>query len=234
MLRRRTRVDTVIGPLGVPVVVQRTNRKKTVGIIVENGDVRIRAPKRLANWRIQELIDERTEWISAKLRLQAERTRQLARRYVNDESFVFLGETYRLKIVDDQDRLIAIENDCLVAPRSCDHATHIKAWYRHQAETVLGETTDRFAVLMGVVPRSVAVREYKSQWGSCNSRGDIRYNSRLVMAPAEVIDYVVVHELGHLLHLNHSSQYWERVGEILPDHRARRKWLRKYGSTLQI
>ena len=234
MLRRRTRVDALIGPGGVPVVVQRTNRKKTVGIIVENGGVRIRAPKRLANWRIQELINDRAEWISAKLRRQAARPVPSPRCYANGEEFLYLGQSHRLMIVDDEDQPITIENDCLVAPRSLDPASRIAAWYRRQAEIVLRETTDRFALLIGVVPRSVTVREYKSQWGSCNSRGDVRYNTRLILAPIDVVEYVVVHELAHLLHLNHSPRYWERVSAIIPDHRERRKWLRKNGATLQI
>ena len=81
----RTRVDAVIGPGGAPVVVQRTNRKRTIGIIVDNGGIRVRAPKRLANWRIQELIDERSDWISAKLRRQADRPPHVPRRYVTGE-----------------------------------------------------------------------------------------------------------------------------------------------------
>lgn len=234
MFRRHTRVDALKGPGGAQVVVQRTNRKRTVGIIIENGGVRIRAPQRLANWRIQQLIDERAEWISAKLRLLAAQPEKRTRTYTTGEPFIYLGKDYRLLVTDDQDSSIGIAGDRLIAPAACDRADRITDWYRRQAETILREATARFAALMDVTPRSIRVREYKSQWGSCNSRGDIRYNSRLILAPIEVVDYVVVHELAHLHNLNHSRQYWDSVVEIIPDHRERRKWLRQHGSTLWI
>ena len=235
MARRRTRADALTGPNGAPVLVQRTDRRRTVGIIVEDGGVRVRAPKRLANWRIQEIIDQRIQWITDKLRLQAERRlAKQCRLYQDGEPFVYLGQRYRLAITKDDDLPIRIERDRLVAPRSPDQRDQIIEWYRSQAETLLSDATGRFAALTAVAPRSVAVREYKSKWGSCNSRGDIRYNLLLIMAPIDIVEYVVVHELAHLIHPNHSPCFWERVAEVVPDHLERRKWLSVNGWRLKI
>ena len=233
-LQRRTRLDALSGPGGVPVVVQRTRRKKTVGIIVENGGVRIRAPMRLANWRIQELLDSRVQWISDKLRVQAEAEATPPHLYEAGEVFVYLGAPYRLAIADIANGLIRIDKEHLVAPRATEQARRIEDWFLAQAVAVLSEVTNSFAARLEVEPRSIKVRQYRSQWGSCSSRGDIRYNARLIHAPLDVVEYVVVHELAHLIHLNHSPQFWKVVGDLIPDHRDHRKWLRRHGSTLQV
>ena len=234
MIRRRIFRGAPLGPDGATVIVQRTSRKKTVGIIIENGAIRVRAPQRLANWRIQALIDSRADWIRDKLQRQAARAHAAPCAFADDEPIVYLGETYRLKLIPSLDATIRIEDDAVIAPRVSDQRQFMAGWYHAQAESVLGEATATLSARMGVSPRSVSIREYRSQWGSCNARGDVRYNARLILAPRDVLEYVVVHELAHLIHLNHSARFWAAVSAEIPDHRDRRKWLREHGSSLQI
>ena len=234
MFRRRLNSAALVGPDGATVIVQRTSRKKTVGIIIENGAIRIRAPRRLTNWRIQELIDSRSAWIRDKLQRQATRPPETPCRYVDNEPIVYLGETYRLRLVPSLDATIRIEDDAVIAPQVADQRQFMASWYYAQAKAVLGEAAVTLAAHMGVAPRSISTREYRSQWGSCNANGDIRLNARLIVAPREVLEYVVVHELAHLIHLNHSAQFWAAVSAEIPDHRDRRKWLRENGASLQI
>lgn len=224
----------MLGPDGAAVIVQRTSRKKTVGIIIEHGTIRVRAPKRLANWRIQALINSRADWIRGKLRLQITLAQAAPSSFTNNEPIVYLGATYRLKLVPSLDPTIRIEDDVVIAPSVPDQRALMASWYRTQAESVLEETTTALATHMGVAPRSVSIREYRSQWGSCNARGDIRFNARLILAPRSVIKYVVVHELAHLIHLNHSAKFWALVSNEIPNHRECRKWLREHGSSLII
>jgi len=84
---------------------------------------------------------------------------------------------------------------------------------------------------MGVAPNSISVRDYKSRWGSCSSKGEISYNWRIIIAPHQIVDYVVVHELCHLKHPNHSPEYWKSVKRVNPEYKEHRQWLKEHGAT---
>jgi predicted metal-dependent hydrolase len=100
-------------------------------------------------------------------------------------------------------------------------------WYKSHAEKLLIEKTKRFSDVIGVKSNSVRVKNYKSRWGSCSAKGDISYNWRIMMAPHSIVDYVVVHELCHILEQNHSSKYWKHVERYVPNWRECREWLKE-------
>lgn len=81
---------------------------------------------------------------------------------------------------------------------------------------------------------SITIRDQKTRWGSCSGRGTLSFNWRLILAPPEILDYVVVHELCHLTHMNHSREFWDLVGSVIPDYKVRRKWLKENGHTLRL
>ena len=110
----------------------------------------------------------------------------------------------------------------------------IRAWYYAEAGKVLAERIAVYAPKLAVNPRKVAVKEPRRQWGSCTRKGSLNFNWKLVMAPIEIVDYVVVHELSHLRHLNHSRDFWQTVAAIVPDYKQRRKWLKANGHKLEI
>ena len=89
-----------------------------------------------------------------------------------------------------------------------------------------------FAPLLGVACNRITIRTQRTRWGSCSSKGNLNFNRLLVLAPAAVLDYVVVHELCHLREMNHSPQFWSLVESILPDYKQRKKWLKENGNTL--
>jgi predicted metal-dependent hydrolase len=107
-------------------------------------------------------------------------------------------------------------------------------WFRLQAARRLAEDTARWAAVMGVAPADVRVRDQRRRWGSCGTNGTIRFNFRLVMAPPDLIDYVVVHELAHLRVPNHSRVFWDEVARFMPDYAERRARLNKLGPRLTI
>lgn len=104
--------------------------------------------------------------------------------------------------------------------------------YRELAGQVLRRRTAYFADRMGVDYGRITIRDQRTRWGSCSARGNLNFNWRLILAPAEVLDYVVVHELAHRREMNHSGQFWRLVGNVLPDYQARRQWLKKNGELL--
>lgn len=99
-------------------------------------------------------------------------------------------------------------------------------WYRIRAKENIESRVKVFAAKIGESPNKVTIKAQKTRWGSCSSLGNLNFNWRLIMMPQKIIDYVVVHELCHLKEMNHSSAFWNRVEEIMPDYRNRRKWLK--------
>jgi|UniRef100_A0A7C3V6F0 predicted metal-dependent hydrolase len=107
-------------------------------------------------------------------------------------------------------------------------------WYRRQAETILTEQVRQFAPRLGLAPPPLELRAWRRRWGECHPDGRLRFNWRLVLLPPESLDYLVVHELAHLLVPGHSRRFWQEVGKHLPDHADRRRWLRLYGSPFLV
>ena len=100
---------------------------------------------------------------------------------------------------------------------------------RERAKAVLAQRTAYFARQIGVTYGRITVRDQKTRWGSCSQTGNLNFNFRLILAPSEVLDYVVVHELCHRRQMNHSAQFWQEVAQVLPDYRKRKAWLTENG-----
>ena len=100
---------------------------------------------------------------------------------------------------------------------------------RERAKPVLAQRTAYFARQVGVTYGRITVRDQKTRWGSCSQTGNLNFNFRLILAPSEVLDYVVVHELCHRRQMNHSAQFWQEVAQVLPDYRKRKAWLTENG-----
>lgn len=105
-------------------------------------------------------------------------------------------------------------------------------YHRMRAERILRERTEYFAGQMGVSFGRITIRDQKTRWGSCSARGNLNFNWRLILAPLEVLDYVVVHELAHRREMNHSDRFWKQVESVLPDYTWRKAWLKKNGDLL--
>ena len=159
---------------------------------------------------------KRTPWIRRKLREQSQAVTPRPKEYVSGESFTYLGRNYRLKVLRGTDREVKLKGGYLEVglPRKSkdgDIRNALIEWYEEHALERLTEKTNRYAGIMGLSPNSISVRDYKSRWGSCSSKGEISYNWRVIIAPHHIVDYVVVHELCHLKHPNHSPAYWKSV-----------------------
>ena len=104
-----------------------------------------------------------------------------------------------------------------------------KNLYRRKAEEILRKRTLYFAKMMGVQFNRITIKEQKTRWGSCSNSHNLNFNWKLVLAPPEVLDYVVVHELCHIKEMNHSNAFWSEVEKVLPDYKTRRTWLKENG-----
>ena len=218
-------------PFQVEVV--RTDRKRSASIRLLGDLVKVSVPLTLSDSRIRNLVTKRTPWIKNKLREQSDRPITPPKEYVSGETVTYLGKNYRLKVLIGEQPSIKLRRgyvEATVTKTDLDTKNTIRSllehWYRSLAEKRLGEKTARLAGVIGVNPASVTVKNYKSRWGSCSTKGDISYNWRIILAPHSIVDYVVVHELCHMLEHNHSSKYWKHVERHVPNWRECREWLK--------
>ena len=221
------------------IEVVRTKRRKTASIKVIDGAVQAIVPDQLSDGRVEALIQKRTPWIRKKLREQSKAFTPKPKEYVSGESFTYLGRNYRLKLVLGGMHEVRLKGGYLELGiskgiKEKDIRNALVEWYEAHALARLTEKTNRYAGIMGVSPNSISIRDYKSRWGSCSSKGDISYNWRVIIAPHHIVDYVVVHELCHLKHPNHSPRYWKSVKREISDYEERRQFLRVHSEELQI
>ncbi|MEA3292098.1 MAG: SprT family zinc-dependent metalloprotease [Pseudomonadota bacterium] len=228
---------------GFDVEIVRSRRRTTVGITVREGRASVAVPQFAPYSQVAKLIQHKQYWIQEKLQEQRAHLKAARREYVSGERFAYLGRNYRLTVLKGkahrasaslvQGRLVVSLPANAENPQVVVQAALI-AWYKVRAEHRLGARTHHYAELLGVVPRAVRVRDFKSRWGSCHNSGEIKYNWRIIMAPAPVVDYLVVHELCHLHHPDHSRRFWQSVERQLSDYRQRRSWLKDHGWTLVV
>lgn len=105
---------------------------------------------------------------------------------------------------------------------------------KNLAKQIISEKVAYYARIMDVTYGNISIRRQKTRWGSCSREGNLSFNVLLMMAPPEVLDYVVVHELSHRIEMNHSPRFWRRVEEVLPDYKKERKWLKEHGNKLML
>jgi hypothetical protein len=115
-----------------------------------------------------------------------------------------------------------------------DIKNHIKHWYMEEANKEIQARCMWFSMKTGHVPTTIRVTDARQRWGSCTHKGGLNFSWRLIQAPPDIVDYVVVHELVHISQPDHSRKFWDKVREILPDYERRRKWLRKNERLLKI
>ena len=218
----------------------KTDRKKSVSIQLEGELVKVRVPRSLSDERINNLIKKRTPWIKTKLKEYSQRSSVTPKKYIDGEIFPYLGKNYCLKVEVGDDLSIKMKNGYFLttipeteAEKSKQVKHLLMGWYQSHAEKHLKEKTNRLSELVGASPVSVSIKNYKSRWGSCSSNGVIDYNWRIILAPHYIIDYVVVHELCHLLEHNHSPKYWRIVEKITPNWKNYRDWLRHNSDILK-
>lgn len=228
-------------PFSVDVV--RTERKKSAEIAIDGNTVRVLVPSSLSDQRINDLISARTVWIKQKLALHAAIPEPKRREYVNGEALPYLGRNYRLKLVVSEEYSVKLKNGYLIVsyPRSDDEQKNeitirrlLTTWYQSHAYDRLREKTSRYAEKIGVKPTAVKIDDFKARWGSCLHTGEVAYNWRIIMSSHQIVDYIVVHELCHLLEHNHGPRYWQLVERIIPNYQDCREWLKLNGAGLKI
>lgn len=219
--------------------VVRTARVKSADLRVEDGLVSVVVPKALPQERIEKLLHDKRRWIKEKLILHREAAPVSAKDFISGESFAYLGRNYRLKVEHGLFSPVKLLQGRLVVTVPHESEPHIirnalVRWYRRHAESKLQDKVSRYSKLVGAEPRSVGIKSFKSRWGSCSAKGDLLFNWRIVMAPNRICDYIVIHELCHLIQHDHSSKFWKEVERVLPDYAERKEWLKANSEMLRV
>lgn len=218
-------------------------RRRTADIVMErDGRILVRTPEDLSSQQIQEIVDAKRHWIYRNLAewrdLNATR---VLREYRNGEGFLYLGRSYRLLLVAEQEAALVLTGGRFCLRRDIADKGSIAAakdafrdYYIANGMKRISRRVEYFAPKVGVVPSGIDVREIGYRWASCSPSGHLSFHWKCMMAPPTIIDYIVVHELCHFHHLDHSEAFWNEVDKVIPNYRERKEWLRKNGAAMDI
>ena len=218
----------------------RSPRRRTVSISVDSNAVVVRAPSRMPEKALRSFVEGRSGWVMRKLAEVKQRDAERpSHRYAEGEMLPYLGDQYRLVLRAGGRSHAAMEGDelvvCLRRGAAPDKIPQVlKRWYVARAREVFRERAAHYSALLGVEPAGISVRGQKRRWGSCSSDCRINLNWKLMTAPVGVLDYVVAHELCHIIQRNHSGKFWALLSTVIPEYRECRKWLRENGHTLGL
>ena len=216
-------------------------KRKTLSIHIDDGGrVIVKAPGFVSSEQIRHMVLTKARWIREKAQAaQNVDALKIVHRFAQGEPFLYLGKCYPLHIQYDssfgQVGVFLCDDSFLIQTPVIDKKTMEAAvllWYRENARKLVCRRAAYYGELLGEIPEKILIREQKSRWGSCNSKGELRLNWKLIMAPPAVFDYVVVHELCHLKEMNHSAGFWSLVKSLCPEYKECRKWLKEYGALL--
>lgn len=221
--------------------------RKTIGIRIspEEGVV-VLAPHRCNKIYIEKLLEEKSQWIEKNYLDMLELRKSMGDRN-NIDNIMFLGQTYPVVVrysslkkssVEFSENTLYIRLNGLLQfnedNRMKELKTAIKTWYLNSAYTILSERTLYHAQKLGLKYNNISIKDVKTRWGSCSSKSNINYNIKLMLMPLEVIDYIVVHELSHLVHMNHSKDFWSYVERYMPDYKLREEKLKSLSHEVKI
>ena len=229
------------------------SRRKTLSLQVKSGQVIVRAPYHLDEQFINSFIQKKQAWLKAKITEQ-NNTTEYCCNFTQGSSLLLFGKQIALNIIfakageksatylsvpEDGQQLLNI----VITKRSQAKLTsklllaatvkkQVESYFSQQAQQMIPAKVGYFAKLTQLTPVSIKIRQYRARWGSCNNRKELSFNYLLMMLPPQVIDYVVIHELCHLRHLNHSANFWQLVAMHCPDYKEAKQWIKNNQSAL--
>lgn len=209
------------------------SKRKTLSLTInENAELIIRAPKRLSIEKIQDFINEKENWINRKKRLIENQIKDVTS---NHNKLLYLGNLFPINVEQNASKELFFTGEEFIAnsiePDSL--SLSIKKWYKNKFKEIALPRVAYFANKHNLMVNQVRIKNQKTMWGSCSSKNNINLNYLLLMAPMGVIDYVIVHELVHTIHRNHSTDFWYSVESIMPEFQEHKRWLQKNGYKLR-
>lgn len=216
-----------------PKKIIRTKRSTIALIVDTNGELIVRAPYYASDDEIESLVAQKQVWIEQKT---VERRKQKEERpalQVKEGEFIsYLGK--ECPIYQDEEKSGYFDGEAFHLPKSGNLKIPLSEWYKRQAHKILKERVSIYAEKMGVAPTGVSITSAKTRWGSCSVRNHLNFSWHLIMCPLDVVDYVVVHELCHIWHKDHSRDFWNSVGEYDREYKAHEQYLKDNRRFMEI
>ena len=237
--RRRCQWQDVVYELKV------SRKRRSIGFRVQSKGVTVSVPYGVDGRVLNEALAAKYDWLvrkQAQVRQQAENTFVLPDQIMDGDAWPVFGQSLPVRIDQGNAHSVTVLEDRVLLTFTARQKSQAcrwrlwQQWYRQQALEFAEDRVDYWLLRMsGQLPRlpaSVSVRQYRSRWGSCSSKGELKFNYLLAMAPKAVFDYVVVHELCHLRHMHHGPEYWHLVANFCPEWKQQRQWLKQNGPSL--
>lgn len=240
--------DLQIGNTIVEYNLKYTNRKKTIGLQLDlDNGLSVSAPKHVNQNDIETILYKKSKWIINKLDRMTEIAKYNSEKeFLSGEKFLLRGRKYRLTVERTDKETppsLSFEKSKFHIEISkeiseSDYRMILKPlfieFYKQKAEKTINKRVKKYLKYFKEKPKHVKIKELKNKWGSCSAKNRISYNWRIIMAKTSIIDYVVVHELCHIAHKDHSKAFWNTMKSILPDYEERKDWLRLNGDVLKV
>lgn len=219
-----------------------TERKTTDIIIERNGTVIVRPPKDYCPEKIDAVVESKRMWIYRNLAEWRDlNATAVVREWVNGETFLYLGRTYRLSLIPNQKSDLKLKGGRFYLKRSIINKSGspaarkvFEAFYTEKGLQRFKERISYFEKKVGVKTTTIKVKDLGYRWASCGKNNALAFHWKCMMAPVKIIDYIVVHELCHIHHKNHTDRFWNEVDKVMPDYRERKEWLRKHGAGMNL
>lgn len=225
-----------------------SSRQKTIELIIDlDTGFTVKAPASMSKAEISKNLQRKTNWIITNLDKMNEVIRnETKKEFVSGEKFLYKGKRYRLKVIKMDEEIVpflAFTHSKFIAyiPSNIAESDYPRIiqplfldFYHQKAEKILSQRTRKYLVYFETKPSLIKVQSLKNKWGNCSKTNQLRFNWRVIMAKMSIIDYVIIHELCHIKHKNHSKAFWNEVQKILPDFEERKEWLRINGDLLKI
>lgn len=217
--------------------VRRSAQRRVLEITVDRGgELILSAPPGVPDARLREFVQRKRMWVYKQLARRDALGRTAPRKaFVDGEGFTYLGRSYRLRLVPDSDTAVKLQAGRFVLPKALarDGREHLIRWYTERAKPWLWAKVQAYADRMEVGPAGLRVQDLGFRWGSCG-KGDVLYfHWKTILLPAQIAEYVVVHELAHLHEPHHTPEFWLRVERAMPDFERRKEWLVRNGGGVE-
>ncbi len=220
------KIDTII----------RSKRRTLSFEITRDAKLVVRAPEAIPLDYIEKAVLKRQQWITSKKELVAKRYNQMRHKeFVSGEAFLYMGKAFHLQVVGDGEQPFLFDREFRLSKAYLPQARGLfMEWHREEAYQRIKERVDRYAGLFELKYNKFGITNAQRFWGSCSASNSLHFSWRLIMAPLNVIDYVVIHELAHLEEKNHSKKFWNKVESMFPDFETSLNWLRENGHLLVL
>ena len=210
------------------------SRRKTLAITVDSfGRLIVRAPLHYSEQRIFSFIEEKEDWILRKIAARKGAGIELPPENLNGYQLMLLGRKCKIYVVNTAKVTYDSEQRVLYIPEKNPKERLVK-WLKDNAKRIFTQVTAETAARMGASYQSVGITSARGRWGSCSGKNAIHFSFRLIYAPKEVIEYVIVHELAHTKHHDHSKAFWAEVAKFVSDWKVKRAWLKEHGGLMEI